>query len=120
MGRQLPQPTVDSIDLSTVLAALADPVRLDIMRTLYQRGEPLNCTALAKDSGVEVSAPTISHHWKVLRAAGLTTTEVVGRNRIIRIRRTDLEQRFPGLLDAVLGAADRPTSESLAGSERNG
>lgn len=106
MGRLLPQPTIDSIDLTTVLAALADPVRLDIMRTLYRHGQPHNCTALAKDSGVEVSAPTISHHWKVLRAAGLTTTEVVGRNRIIQIRRADLDRRFPGLLDAVLSSDD--------------
>lgn len=111
MGRLLPQPTTDSIDLSSVLGALADPVRLDIMRTLYRRGEPHNCTALAKDSGVEVSAPTISHHWKVLRAAGLTTTEVVGRNRIIQIRRDDLEQRFPGLLDAVLSGDDQPRAK---------
>lgn len=102
MARLLPQPTIDSIDLTSVLAALADPVRLEIMRTLYRRGTPHTCTGLAKDSGVEVSAPTISHHWKVLRAAGLTTTEVVGRNRIIQIRRDDLEERFPGLLQAVL------------------
>ncbi|GAB3920712.1 transcriptional regulator [Microlunatus endophyticus] len=102
MGRRLPQPTTESIDLSTVLGALADPVRLEIMRTLYRSGEPQNCTALAKDSGVEVTAPTISHHWKVLRAAGLTTTEVIGRNRIIEIRHADLEERFPGLLQAVL------------------
>lgn len=110
MGRQLPQPTTESIDLTSVLAALADPVRLEIMRTLYRHGEPHSCTALAKDSGVEVSAPTISHHWKVLRAAGLTRTEVVGRNRVIQIRRDDLEQRFPGLLDAVLRTDDQPIS----------
>lgn len=105
MGRLLPQPSTDSIDLATVLAALADPVRLEIMRTLYRSGEPQNCTALANESAVEVSAPTISHHWKVLRSAGLTTTEVVGRNRIIRIRHDDLEARFPGLLTAVLSGS---------------
>jgi DNA-binding transcriptional ArsR family regulator len=118
MGRRLPQPTIDSIDLATVLAALSDPVRLDIMRTLHRRGGPQNCTALAKDSGVGVSAPTVSHHWKVLRAAGLTTTEVVGRNRTIQIRYDDLEQRFPGLLDAVLNAPDLPETDRQKASER--
>ncbi|HEY9291451.1 MAG TPA: helix-turn-helix transcriptional regulator, partial [Microlunatus sp.] len=86
MARTLPQPTIDSIDLSSVLAALADPVRLEMARTLYQQSEPVNCTWLAEASGVAVSAPTVSHHWKVLRESGITSTEVVGRNRIIQLR----------------------------------
>ena len=104
MARTLPQPTTDSIDLSTVLAALADPVRLDIARTLFRQSGPASCSCVAEESGVEVSAPTISHHWKVLRASGITSTEVVGRNRIIQLRTEDLEKRFPGLLTAILDA----------------
>lgn len=99
-GRRLPQPTVDSIDLSNVLSALADPVRLEIMRDLYADGGPIDCAAIA--SRMPVTASTVSHHWRVLREAGLTSTVAEGRKRIIRIRDDDLEQRFPGLLKAVL------------------
>lgn len=102
MSRRLPQPSVDSIDLTAVLSALADPVRLTLMRTLYGQDAPIDCSAAACE--VDVSAPTVSHHWRVLREAGLTSTRVEGRRRIICIRHDDLEHRFPGLLTAVLGA----------------
>ncbi len=100
MPRTLPQPTVDSIAMTTVLAALADPVRLTLMRGVYLSEEPIDCSTVAE--AVEVGAPTVSHHWRVLREAGLTTTVVSGRRRVVRIRHEDLESRFPGLLEAVL------------------
>jgi DNA-binding transcriptional ArsR family regulator len=99
-GRQLPQPTVESIDLSTVLSALADPVRLDIMRALYALGRPIDCAEIAQK--LPVSASTVSHHWRVLREAGLTSTVAEGRKRVIQVRHDDLDRRFPGLLKAVL------------------
>ena len=46
---------------------------------------------------------TISHHYRVLREADLTRTVTDGRKRIVRVRREDMEARFPGLLQAVLG-----------------
>src|SRR2546429_1359534 len=98
--RTLPQPTIDSITMTTVLAALADPVRRSLMREIYLNTGPIDC-AMAADT-VEVSAPTVSHHWRVLREAGLTTTVVNGRKRTISIREQDLEIRFPGLLKAIL------------------
>lgn len=100
MARTLPQPTIDSITMSTVLTALADPVRLALMRGIYRGPQPVDCSLAAKV--VDVSAPTVSHHWRVLREAGLTTTVVDGRKRFVRVRRDDLETRFPGLLQAVL------------------
>jgi len=107
--RALPQPSVDSITMSTVLAALADPVRLALMRTINIGTEPIDCSIVA--GSVDVSAPTVSHHWRVLREAGLTSTMVDGRKRNIRIRREDLDRRFPGLLTAILtpgGAESEP------------
>ncbi|GAB17571.1 putative ArsR family transcriptional regulator [Gordonia effusa NBRC 100432] len=100
MPRIVPQPTVDSLDLTTVLAALADPVRLSLMRAIYQGVEPIDCSVVA--GAVDLTPATVSHHWRVLREAGLTTTTIVGRTRRIEIRRDDLEVRFPGLLDAIL------------------
>ncbi|MCM3882817.1 helix-turn-helix transcriptional regulator [Frankia sp. R82] len=100
MARQLPQPGRDSINLVTVLAALADPVRLTLMRSIYAHGDPIDCATIA--AGIEVTPPTISHHYRVLREAGLTTTTVDGRRRIVTIRYEDLDVRFPGLLAAIL------------------
>ncbi|HEY0816746.1 MAG TPA: helix-turn-helix domain-containing protein [Pseudonocardia sp.] len=104
MPRTLPQPTIDSITMTTVLAALADPVRLTLMRAIYRLDGPVDCSTVA--TGVDVSAPTVSHHYRVLREAGLTTTVADGRRRIVRVRRDDLEIRFPGLLHAVLTPDD--------------
>ncbi len=106
MLRQLPQPDRASIDLVTVLAALADPVRLLLLRTIYARTEPIDCSTAAQ--GAEVGAPTISHHYRVLREAGLTSTVADGRRRIITIRHEDLDARFPGLLAAVLTERSAP------------
>ena len=47
---------------------------------------------------------TMSHHFKVLREAGITRTEIEGRRRLTSLREDDLEKRFPGLLEAVLAA----------------
>ncbi|HEX6353887.1 ArsR/SmtB family transcription factor [Actinophytocola sp.] len=101
MSRTLPQPSRDDIDLVTVLRALADPVRLEMLRVIAAADE--RCPASAEAYDVEVTAATLSHHFRVLREAGVTTTFVEGRRRWVDLRRADLDQRFPGLLDAVVG-----------------
>lgn len=96
----LPQPSRDDIDLVTVLRALADPVRLELLRGIAAFNGPSPCSVDAYD--VDVKAATLSHHFRVLREAGVTTTLAEGRNRRVELRRADLDKRFPGLLDAVL------------------
>lgn len=100
MSRRLPQPSRDDIQIVTVLQALADPVRLELIRALSKETEPKTCAVDAYD--VEISAPTMSHHWRVLREAGLTSTMVEGRTRWVELRADDIDARFPGLLSAVL------------------
>jgi DNA-binding transcriptional ArsR family regulator len=94
---ELHQPAVEDLDLTTVLQALGDPVRLTIVRELAASGEQV-CGSM----DVGVSKSTRSHHFKTLREAGITDTRVEGTHRHISLRRDDLEARFPGLLDAVL------------------
>lgn len=91
------EPTTADLDLTTVLQALGDPVRLTIVRTLADGGERA-CGSVE----LGVSKATRSHHFKVLREAGVTHTRVEGTHRHVSLRRDDLEHRFPGLLDAVL------------------
>ncbi|RYL94294.1 ArsR family transcriptional regulator [Sporolactobacillus sp. THM7-4] len=95
--RTLYHPNVHDIQLSTVLYALSDPIRLRIIRNLAECGEQ-SCSTL------DISAPksTLSHHFKVLRESGVINTRIEGTQRFISIRYTDLEARFPGLLTAIL------------------
>jgi len=92
----LEQPQIEAIDMAAVLHALSDPARLEIVRTLAAEGER-QCGTF--DLGL--TKATRSHHFKVLREAGLTHTRVVGTARHVTLRRDELDRRFPGLLDAV-------------------
>ncbi|RCV55294.1 ArsR/SmtB family transcription factor [Marinitenerispora sediminis] len=94
-------PARDDMRISRVLAALADPVRLHLVAQVAD-GSERSCAA--EEWGVQVHKSTLSHHFRVLREAGVTMTRVDGRNRWIRLRRADLDARFPGLLAAVLAA----------------
>jgi DNA-binding transcriptional ArsR family regulator len=97
-------PDRDEIELVEVLEAVADPVRLEILGTIA--GEERACGSFP----LPVNDSTRSHHLKVLREAGITKTRVVGTQRLVSLRRDDLDARFPGLLDAVLAAAPRGVS----------
>jgi DNA-binding transcriptional ArsR family regulator len=96
------QPAAEELELAAVLHALSDPIRLQIVRDLSDRG-PCNCGTFA----VPVAKSTLSHHLRVLREAGLTHTRADGTRRLVSLRREDLDTRFPGLLDVVLAAAAR-------------
>ncbi|MBO1413627.1 helix-turn-helix transcriptional regulator [Streptomyces sp. FH025] len=99
----LRHPKTDQIQLEDVFAALSNPMRLKVVRTLAVSG-PTPCGSLL--DGVPRS--TLTHHWRVLREGGLIRQEAIGREYTLTLRRDDLEQRFPGLLDAVLRAASMP------------
>lgn len=106
MRRTLPEPTIDSFDLTVILSALADPGRRALMTALYHAPEPIDCAELVRKLALGLSSATVSHHYRILREAGLTRTFTEGRRRIIRVRRDDMEARFPGLLEAILAAPD--------------
>ncbi|MDF9717938.1 MULTISPECIES: helix-turn-helix transcriptional regulator [unclassified Nocardioides] len=85
--------------VQVVLAALADPVRLEMVRRMAvspERSE--RCSALYDDIGKS----TASHHFKVLREAGLTERTYVDGTLHQRLRLDEVEERLPGLLPSVL------------------
>ncbi len=100
----LPEPDAAAIELTAVLQALGDEQRLRIVRELAALGEAA-CGAVQLD----VSKATRSHHFKVLRETGLTHTRTEGTRRWVSLRRDDLDERFPGLLDALLAAQPSAT-----------
>ncbi|MEU4837223.1 ArsR/SmtB family transcription factor [Nocardia testacea] len=110
--RPLPEPARGSLTLASVLHALGDPVRLELVRRAWAEPEA-TCSDLA--DGLDVPMSTLSNHWRILREAGLISMAVDGRHRRIRPRADDLSDRFPGVLDSILrlGAAESSDSSLL-------
>ena len=87
--------------LQEVLAALADPGRLEMVRRLAAADEPVACGRLYDGIG----KATASHHFKTLREAGLIQRLVVGGTTHQRLREEDVEAAYPGVLTAIVSAA---------------
>jgi DNA-binding transcriptional ArsR family regulator len=100
-------PSLKDVPLESVLHALSDPTRLAIVRKLAEdrdaKGEGLSCSCAAPDG---LPRATMSNHFDILRSAGLIECRKEGTKVISRLRRKELDARFPRLLDAVLQAGD--------------
>jgi DNA-binding transcriptional ArsR family regulator len=93
------------LDAVTVLRALADPVRLDLVGQLRRSDAPIACGRFA----TRVAKNTLSHHFKVLREAGVIATHREGGQAFNVLREDELEQAFPGLLNAIFPGAGQGT-----------
>ncbi|MEV7612497.1 helix-turn-helix domain-containing protein [Streptomyces sp. NPDC089799] len=96
-------PAPEEIELGAVLAALADPLRRRVVRDLAAapQGTARTCSSFA----LPVSKATTTHHFRVLREAGLIRQVNRGNSRMASLRREDVEGRFPGLLALVAAEA---------------
>ena len=102
----LAHPQEQDLQLTQILFALSEPARLDIVRQLRDGPvEMANCNLMDP----EVAKSTKSHLFKVLREAGVIQNRPKGRGRLLSLRKAEIDRRFPGLLDAVLGA-DQPAT----------
>ncbi len=88
--------------LSSVFYALSDPIRLSIVMQLRGGAEKFCGEFIMEDK----AKSTISHHFKVLRECGVVYTRVQGTQRFISLRESELNLRFPGLLDALFAATE--------------
>ncbi len=95
----LAEPDVVNLRLETIFAALADPLRLTIVRKLMLEAEAYDhaCGWF----GFDRPKSSLTHHFKALREAGVIRQRQYGLERRSRLRTEDLEARFPGLLDLV-------------------
>jgi DNA-binding transcriptional ArsR family regulator len=105
MSRMPPHPTREQIELPMLLDCLSDPIRLAIVYNLarHDQAAELCCSDFYALSGKS----NLAYHFAKLREAGLVQTRCVGTARFMKLRREDLDARFPGLLDAVLKSAVR-------------
>ena len=95
---KIPHPPAAALNLATILRTVGDPVRLEIVRVLSD-DEPRVCNELQDALGLPAS--TCSYHLRLLREAGVTRTRAQGTLREISLRRDDLAERFPGLVDVL-------------------
>ena len=98
---QIAHPTRGELELSAVLHALSDPVRLMIVAELASGAREYTCGSFE----LPVTKSTCTHHFKVLREAGVIKQRQQGTTRLNTLRRDDLDARFPRLLDTILQAA---------------
>lgn len=102
-------PAPEEMDLGKIFSALADPMRRQVVVALAREPEeaPKACTTFR----LPVAKATRTHHFRVLREAGLIFQVDRGNGRFSTLRRAELDRRFPGLLDLVLREAARETPE---------
>jgi len=115
--RTLPHPEPEDIRIDTVLAALADPIRLRIVSQLADGHDDQACIAFE----LPVSKSTSTHHFRVLREAGVIEQRYKGTAILNSLRMDVLDSCFPGLIDVVV-AADanaRLGAKSLGLAEKN-
>lgn len=95
----LPEPAIEELKLEAVMAALADPLRLTIVRKLMLESDAYDETC--GWFGFDRPKSSLTHHFRALRDAGLIHQRQYGLERRSRLRTEDLNKRFPGLLDLV-------------------
>jgi DNA-binding transcriptional ArsR family regulator len=105
MPRAFNHPAASDISLDTVLYALSDPMRRQIVGKLMA-SDSMSCVQAC----ATLPPSTISFHHKILREAGLIRSEKKGVEVINTLRRQDIEERFPGLLDAIFRDDPPPLS----------
>lgn len=105
MPRAFTHPAVSDFSLDTVLYALSDPMRRHIVSKLMA-SDCMSCIQAC----ATLPASTVSFHHKILREAGLIRSEKKGVEVINTLRRQDIEERFPGLLDAIFPEETPPLS----------
>lgn len=103
--RSYEHPSTQNISLPKVLAALSDPIRLEMLRRLSD-GQEHDSITLADD----LPRSTLTYHTRILRESGVTWTRGEGRMCLISLRTRDLDARFPGLLSALVEQAIRDAS----------
>ncbi len=103
--REQPELSTEELDLPSVMHALADPSRLRMVAAL-DCGAELSCAELGEQAGTATAKSTTTHHVGVLREAGLIRTRYEGPRKLVTLRRPELDAKFPGLLDAVIGGID--------------
>ena len=96
--RQIKHPAIEQVELTDIMYALSDPTRLEIVARLANAGRKMTCGEF------DLNRPksSMSHHFKILRSAGLVETLIEGTEHMNALRVVEIEQKFPGVLQSIL------------------
>lgn len=100
------QPLAEELELGAILHAVADDHRRRVVRDLVHDSDGAERTCVS--FGLPVSKSTRSHHFKVLREAGLVRQVDRGNMSGVTLRREDIEASFPGLLGLIAAEPGTP------------
>jgi DNA-binding transcriptional ArsR family regulator len=103
------EPAAEDLQLPRVLAALAEPNRLATVQYVARAGESC-CSEVIAEAGLSMTKSTFSHHLRILREAGVLTKRIQGTKGYTKVRKGDLDRRFPGLIDAIIDAENQNPS----------
>jgi len=118
--RPFAHPSADSITLEGILHALSDPERMAIYVCLANAEAAQSCANFQRINERTVPKSTLSQHFRVLRDAGLIRSERHGVEMLNTPRRTEIDKRFPGLLDTIMAAYCRQSGKAGSGKKRSG
>jgi DNA-binding transcriptional ArsR family regulator len=102
--RPLFHPSIEGITVEGILHALADPVRVAIYADIVAQECSQNCSTFLTVSNKTIPKSTLSQHFRALREAGLIRGEWRGVEVHNTSRCAEIEQRFPGLIRAIVNA----------------
>jgi DNA-binding transcriptional ArsR family regulator len=112
MARPLTHPHIDDVTVAGILHALSDPVRLGIVNKLLKSPAGMNCVQTTLKLKLSMPKSTCSQHYRILREAGLIVSERRGVDLSSRVRASELQSRFPGLLGSILKSYKKETSRA--------
>jgi DNA-binding transcriptional ArsR family regulator len=102
--KQFVHPSKEDITLPGILAALADPMRLRIMKIMLEEEGCMSCTDAAPCP--KMAKSTLSNHFRILREAGLIRTAKQGVENRNTLRLEEVNALYPGLIKTILKLAD--------------
>ena len=102
--KPLIHPDIDNITVEGILHALSDPVRVAIYADMAGAGCAQTCSTFLQVVDRPIPKSTLSQHFRTLREAGLIRSERQGVEMLNTTRCGEIEQRFPGLIPAILNA----------------
>jgi DNA-binding transcriptional ArsR family regulator len=116
--RPLFHPSIEEITVEGILHALSDPVRVAIYADIVSQECSQNCSTFLTVSDKTIPKSTLSQHFRELREAGL----IRGERRGVEVHNTsrcaEVEQRFPGLIRAIVNAHTIQSRHEAQGKKR--
>jgi DNA-binding transcriptional ArsR family regulator len=106
--RPLIHPAVDNVPIEAILHALSDPVRVAIYADIV-KGCNENCSTFLTVGNREIPKSTLSHHFTILREAGLIRSERKGVEMFNTSRCEEVDRHYPGLIGAIVKAHEIQT-----------